>query len=260
MAAAAAASVSRIVSASSSGCRRSTGKPATDDDSVSSYDGDWAGTLATTSHSALGCEACGGCELRGDARGERVLSATRRTDCARRRPPSSSHPNIAAQLGEKSAGHPAQATQQHDRRGVDRHRHEEGRQPGALDRAAAARLEHRVDALRPAHGGTPRASGWNGARLATRSGRRRRSRRRGLEACGVCDARCAIGARSRSSRRLALDSGMRGGRVSLVGSSGGIGVSSKALAGSTCYAYVLYTMVLSSRGIGARLTRQIANR
>ena len=76
---------------------------------MSCYDGDWAGTLATTSHSALGCEASGGCELRGDARGERVLSATRRTDCARRRPPSSSHPNIAAQLGERSAGHPAQA-------------------------------------------------------------------------------------------------------------------------------------------------------
>ena len=99
-----------VVSASSSGCRRSTGKPATDDDSVCCYAGDWAGTLATTSHSALGCEASGGCELRGDARGERVLSATRRTDCARRRPPSSSHPNIAAQLGERSAGHPAQAT------------------------------------------------------------------------------------------------------------------------------------------------------
>ena len=80
------------MSASSSGCRRSTGKPATDDDSVCCYAGDWAGTLATTSHSALGCEASGGCELRGDARGERVLSATRRTDCARRRPPSSSHP------------------------------------------------------------------------------------------------------------------------------------------------------------------------
>ena len=58
---------------------------------MSCYDGDWAGTLATTSHSALGCEASGGCELRGDARGERVLSATRRTDCARRRPPSSPH-------------------------------------------------------------------------------------------------------------------------------------------------------------------------
>ena len=73
-------------------------------------DGDWVGTLAATPHSALGCQASGGCELCDDARGERVLSATRRTDCARRRPPSSSHPNIAAQLGERSAGHPAQAT------------------------------------------------------------------------------------------------------------------------------------------------------
>ena len=61
------------------------------------------------------------------------------------------------------------------------------------------------------------------------------------------------------SRRSALDSVFRVGRVSLVCSSGGIGVSAEALARSTCYAYVLYTMVLSSRGIGARLRRQIAN-
>ena len=53
-------------------------------------DGDWVGTLAATPHSALGCQASGGCELGGDAQGERVLSATRRTNCARRRPPSSS--------------------------------------------------------------------------------------------------------------------------------------------------------------------------
>ena len=59
--------------------------------------------------------------------------------------------------------------------------------------------------------------------------------------------------------RLDLGSGIRVGRVSSVRSSGGIGVSAEALARSTCYAYVLYTMVLSSRGIGARLRRQIAN-
>ena len=81
--------VSRIASASSSSCQCST---ATDDNSVCCYDGDCVGTLAATPHSALGCQASGGCELRDDARGERVLSATRRTDCARRRPPSSSHP------------------------------------------------------------------------------------------------------------------------------------------------------------------------
>ena len=80
--------VSRIASAPSSGCRCST---ATDDNSVCCYDGDCVGTLAATPHSALGCQASGGCELRDDARGERVLSATRRTDCARRRPPSSPH-------------------------------------------------------------------------------------------------------------------------------------------------------------------------
>ena len=61
-------------------------------------------------------------------------------------------------------------------------------------------------------------------------------------------------------RAISQDSGIRGGRVSLVRSSGGIGVSAEALPRSTCYAYVLYTMVLSSRGIGARLRRQIANR